>query len=161
MNNKTPKKNIILILILIMIVLSLMHSWYHVYKVIEKVFKTNNISITMDVNLDLPDNGIYYNEEHDVCIVIYSLEIPLIISNATGHVIIDDNYITKNYIKIIDYSSDHRYIDYKLIGSIEPYSHYYLYGTDYQICKTDNGIILNRTLDDGSIVTSIDYKKIK
>lgn len=160
------KNAIILIAILLMIVISLIHSWYHFYKLLYNLFefdwKDDAVEITYDgAAYNMPDNGIYYSEEENKCIVIYSLEQPMIAPNERDYSIIKDEYISINYCKIIDLNSTIEVDDYRLMGSVNPSPHYYLCTTDYAIYKTDDGISLAFTREDGSIASEIEYKLIK
>lgn len=156
---KAPKKNaIILIVILLMIVISLIHSWYHFYKLLYNLFEFDwkDDAITYDGVYNMPGNGIYYSEEENKCIVIYSLEQPTIAPNGK------DEYISINYCKIIDLNPTiEDTTDYRLMGSVNPSPHYYLCTTDYAIYETDDGISLAFTREDGSIASEIEYKLIK
>lgn len=161
---KAPKKNaIILIAILLMIVISLIHTWYRFYKLLYNLFgwKDDAVEITYDGAYNMPSNGIYYSEEENKCIVIYSLEQPMIAPNERDYSIIKDEYISINYCKIIDLNSTIEVDDYRLMGSVNPSPHYYLCTTDYVIYKTDDGISLAFTREDGSIASEIEYKLLK
>lgn len=162
---KAPKKNvIILIAILLMIVISLIHSWYHFYKFLHNLFdwKDDVVKITYDGTYNMPSNGIYYNEEENKCIVIYSLDQPIIAPNGRDYSIIKDEYILTNCCKIIDLNSTIEDItDYRLMGSVNPSPHYYLCTTDYAIYKTYDGISLAFTREDGSIASETEYKLLK